>query len=103
MTVEKTGLDVRCDNEFNTVGAGCVFSWYKPTYAMNDKKFPAATAHIWLLRNKTNAKYGVKGGEPLTYLSDDVLVPGSSKSVYDHNRDTICPIPPSTCAARMRH
>jgi hypothetical protein len=97
MTVEKSGLDVRCDNEFNTVGAGCVFSWYKPTYALNHKKFPAAAAHIWLIRNKTGAKYGVKGGEPLTFLSDDVLVPDpptSSKSLYDYNRDTICPDPP---------
>ncbi|MFE3476532.1 hypothetical protein ACFXOI_33875 [Streptomyces bacillaris] len=97
MTVEKSGLDVRCDNEFNTVGAGCVFSWYKPTYAINHKKFPAASAHIWLIRNKTNAKYGVHGGEPLTFLSDDVLVPDpptSTKSIYEHNRDTICPDAP---------
>ncbi|WP_437093381.1 hypothetical protein [Streptomyces sp. enrichment culture] len=93
MTVEKTGLDVRCDVEVKTT-PGCVFSWYKPTYAINHKKFPAAAAHIWLVQNKLPGGFGLKGKRPLTFLSADVLVPSppdSTKTLEDHNRGTICP------------
>jgi hypothetical protein len=91
--VEKQELDVRCDVEVGTT-PGCVFSRYKPTYVMNSKKFPAAAAHAWLIQNKLPGHYGLRGNTPLTFLADDVLVPDpptSTKSLVDHNRDTICP------------
>ncbi|WP_405772925.1 hypothetical protein [Streptomyces sp. NBC_01538] len=91
--VEKEELDVRCDVEVGTT-PGCVFSRYKPTYVMNSKKFPAAAAHAWLIQNKLPGHYGLRGNTPLTFLADDVLVPDpptSTKSLVDHNRDTICP------------
>ncbi|MEU0103566.1 hypothetical protein [Streptomyces sp. NPDC006267] len=91
---EKPELDVRCDKEVLPVTPGCVFSWYKPTYKMNHKKFPAASAHAWLVQNNLPGNFGLRGkGEPLKYLSQDVLVPGdpTDKSIVDHNRDTVCP------------
>ncbi|WP_367046149.1 hypothetical protein [Streptomyces sp. Je 1-332] len=93
-TIEKSPFDIRCDVEVKTA-AGCVFSWYKPTYVMNSKKFPAAAAHAWLVQKMLPGHYGLRGtGDPLTFLSDDVLVPDpptSNKSIVDHNRDKICP------------
>ena len=91
--IEKVELDVRCDVEVGTT-PGCVFSHYKPTYVMNSKKFPAAAAHAWLVQNKLPGHYGLRGNNPLTFLADDVLIPDpptSTKSIVDHNRDTICP------------
>ncbi|MEU9879775.1 hypothetical protein [Streptomyces phaeochromogenes] len=91
--VEKTELDVRCDVEVGTT-PGCVFGHYKATYVMDNKKFPAAAAHAWLIQNKLPGHYGLRGNTPLTFLADDVLVPDpptSTKSLVDHNRDTICP------------
>ncbi|MEV0928820.1 hypothetical protein AB0I99_27545 [Streptomyces spongiicola] len=94
--VEKGELTIRCDDEVGTK-PGCVFSWYKPTYGINHKKFPAASAHIWLIQNRLPGGYGLRGRTPLEFLSDDVLVPvpaTSTKPLYEHNRDTICPDKP---------
>lgn len=90
--VEKEELDVRCDVEVKTT-AGCIFSHYKPTYVMNEKKFPAAAAHAWLYQNKLPDHYGLRSaGKPLTYLGADVLKPGTEgKKMSDANRDVICP------------
>ncbi|MGW6393636.1 golvesin C-terminal-like domain-containing protein [Streptomyces sp. NPDC055103] len=91
--VEKSELDIRCDIEVKAT-PGCVFSRYKPTYSINAKKFPAVSAHIWLMQNKLPGGYGLRGKEPLTFLSNDVYVPNpptSTKTLVDHNRDTICP------------
>ncbi|WP_239079426.1 hypothetical protein [Streptomyces sp. SID7909] len=93
MTAEKSELDVRCDRDVKAT-PGCVFSAYKPTYVMNEKKFPAAAAHAWLIQNKLPGHYGLRGNNPLTFLTDDVLVPDpptSKKSIVSHNRDVICP------------
>ncbi|MEV5952500.1 Tat pathway signal protein [Streptomyces sp. NPDC051987] len=90
-TVEKDDLNVRCDVEVKAT-PGCVFSWYKPTYEINEKKFPAAAAHIWLVQHQLPGHYGLRGvGEPLTYLGGDVLVPGGNQAISDYNRDVICP------------
>ena len=72
--VEKTELDVRCDVEVGTT-PGCVFGHYKATYVMDNKKFPAAAAHAWLIKNNCPGHYGLRGNTPLTFLADDVLVP----------------------------
>ncbi|MFD9012012.1 hypothetical protein [Streptomyces sp. NPDC059552] len=61
---------------------------------MNHKRFPAAAAHAWLAQNKLPGQYGLRGGTPLTFLTEDVLMPeptNSNKSLVAHNRDTICP------------
>ncbi|MFD7342626.1 Tat pathway signal protein [Streptomyces violascens] len=89
---QKGELDVRCDVEVKTT-PGCVFSRYKPTYRMDEKKFPAAAAHAWLIQNKLPGHYGLRGtGTPLTFLSNDVLVPpNSNKPIFEYNRDQICP------------
>lgn len=62
---------------------------------MNEKKFPpAAAAHAWMIQNKLPGHYGLRGNNPLTFLTDDILVPDpptSTKSIVDHNRDVICP------------
>ncbi|MFJ4633397.1 Tat pathway signal protein [Streptomyces sp. NPDC088847] len=91
-TVEKDALNVRCDVEVKDT-PGCVFSWYKPTYTLNEKKFPAAAAHAWLVQHMLPGHYGLKGqGEPLNFLSEDVLAPGKNYSIIDYNRDVvICP------------
>ncbi|MEV7392871.1 Tat pathway signal protein [Streptomyces sp. NPDC091215] len=91
-TVEEDALNVRCDVEVK-VTPGCVFSWHKPTYTLNEKKFPAAAAHAWLVQHMLPGHYGLKGqGEPLNFLSDDVLAPGKNYSIIDYNRDVvICP------------
>ncbi|MEV4876066.1 hypothetical protein [Streptomyces cyaneofuscatus] len=95
--VEKPELTIRCDKEVLPVTPGCVFSWYKPTYVIDHKKFPAASAHIWMVQNKLPGKIGVRGHMPMTFLADDVLVPQpptSNKPIFEHNRDTICPDAP---------
>jgi hypothetical protein len=91
--IEKDELTIRCDNTVLPVTPGCVFSWYKPTYTMNSKKFPAAAAHAWLMQNKLPTHFGLKGqGDPLNYLGPDVLKPGTvNTKMSDANRDVICP------------
>ncbi|MFG3101156.1 hypothetical protein ACGFZL_11655 [Streptomyces sp. NPDC048182] len=93
LTAEKVELDVRCDRDVKAT-PGCVFSHYRPTYVMNEKKFPAAAAHAWLVQNKLPGHYGLRGETPLTFLTDDVLVPDpptSKQSIVDYNRGVICP------------
>ncbi|MBD0708611.1 MULTISPECIES: hypothetical protein [unclassified Streptomyces] len=89
---ERPELNVRCDVEAKAT-PGCVFLSYRPELRINEKKFPAAAAHIWLMQEKIPGGYGRKGKEPLTYLTKDVLVPlpNSTKPLPDHNRDVICP------------
>ncbi|MEV0413680.1 hypothetical protein AB0I68_23445 [Streptomyces sp. NPDC050448] len=93
LTAQKSELDVRCDVDVSTT-PGCVFKSYIPGYVMNHKKFPAAAAHAWLAQNKLPGKYGLRGGTPLTFLTDDIYVPvpsDSNKKLVTHNRETICP------------
>ncbi|MEU5372830.1 hypothetical protein ABZ362_28355 [Streptomyces sp. NPDC005951] len=90
LTAEKNELTVRCDNTVVNAGTGCVFSWYKPTYVMNSKKFPGAAAHIALMWKKTNITYGRYGGKPLKYLGDRLANDGSGKTQKDRNRAKIC-------------
>ncbi|MFF5767596.1 hypothetical protein ACFY8F_34370 [Streptomyces tanashiensis] len=93
LEVEKGDLDVRCDVEVKTT-PGCVFSRFRPTYSINTKKFPAVAAHIYLMQTKLPGGYGLKGKEPLTFLSNDVYLPDpptSNKTLVSYNRDTVCP------------
>ncbi|NUT26514.1 MAG: hypothetical protein HOV84_11420 [Streptomyces sp.] len=91
LEVEKSKLDIRCDNEVPNAGTGCVFSGYDPTYVMNSKKFPGAAAHIDMMWRKTNLDWGNRnGGKPLTYLGNKMSVDGSGKIQSDRNRQLIC-------------
>ncbi|MFI9772684.1 hypothetical protein ACIHJG_38465 [Streptomyces sp. NPDC052415] len=90
-TAEKDNLTIRCDTVVTTAG-GCVFSWYKPTYVMNSKKFPGAAAHIALMWKKTNVDWGnSNGGKPLTYLAQKLSPTSTSgETQADENRRFIC-------------
>ncbi|MDT9691465.1 hypothetical protein Q5762_24610 [Streptomyces sp. P9(2023)] len=91
LTAEKDELTIRCDNVVVNAGTGCVFSYYKPTYVLNSKKFPGAAAHIAFMWKKTKITYGNKnGGKPLTYLADKLADDGSGKPQKDRNRAKIC-------------
>ncbi|WP_435207955.1 hypothetical protein [Streptomyces sp. bgisy034] len=91
LEVEKSKLDIRCDNEVPNAGTGCVFSGYDPTYVMNSRKFPGAAAHIDMMWRKTNIDWGNRnGGKPLTYLANKMSVDGSGKIQSDRNRQLIC-------------
>ncbi|WLW52098.1 hypothetical protein [Streptomyces sp. YU58] len=91
LEVEKSKLDIRCDNEVPNAGTGCVFSGYDPTYVMNSQKFPGAAAHIDMMWRKTNVDWGNRnGGKPLTYLGNKMSVDGSGKIQSDRNRQVIC-------------
>ncbi|MBX9394252.1 Tat pathway signal protein [Streptomyces sp. TRM72054] len=79
-----TDLDtVRCDTVV-TVGGGCVFPDYAPTYTFNGAKYPQAAAHAWLIQTFSPKHPGSKAtGQPLYYLSDT--------SQRDKNRSRMCP------------
>ncbi|KOG33059.1 Tat pathway signal protein [Streptomyces resistomycificus] len=83
-TSRATDLDtVRCDTVV-TVGGGCVFSNYAPTYTFNGAKYPQAAAHAWLIQTFSPKHPGSKvTGQPLYYLSDT--------SQRDRNRGRMCP------------
>ncbi|MER6290908.1 Tat pathway signal protein [Streptomyces sviceus] len=83
-TSRATDLDtVRCDTVV-TVGGGCVFSNYAPTYTFNGAKYPQAAAHAWLIQTFSPKHPGSKAtGQPLYYLSDT--------SQRDKNRGRMCP------------
>ncbi|MFF7051720.1 Tat pathway signal protein [Streptomyces griseorubiginosus] len=83
-TSRATDLDtVRCDTVV-TVGGGCVFSNYAPTYTFNGAKYPQAAAHAWLIQTFSPNHPGSKAtGQPLYYLSDT--------SQRDKNRGRMCP------------
>ncbi|MFK0223907.1 hypothetical protein ACIQWN_37730 [Streptomyces vinaceus] len=91
--VEKDELTIRCDNEVLPVTPGCVFSWIKPTFTMNSKKFPAAATHALMMQKKLPGHYGLKGqGDPLTYIGANVTAPvAGSPKMSDTNRKVICP------------
>ncbi|WP_405932239.1 hypothetical protein [Streptomyces sp. NBC_00827] len=75
---------LRCDRTVTTK-PGCVFEYYKPTFVMNAKKYPAAAAHAWLVQTRNDKHFGRKdGGTPLTYMN---------RNDYDsqESRDVICP------------
>lgn len=79
---------LRCDRTVTTT-PGCVFEYYKPTYVMNAKKFPAAAAHAWLVQTRNDKHFGRKnGGTPLTYMNRDDWTTKDS-------RDVICPDTPA--------
>ncbi|UQA95683.1 golvesin C-terminal-like domain-containing protein [Streptomyces halobius] len=91
LEVEKSQLDIRCDNQVINAGTGCVFSGYKPTYVMNSKKFRGAAAHIALMWDKTKIVYGKRSsGKPLKYLADKMSDDGSGKTQHKRNRQKIC-------------
>ncbi|MGW0419784.1 golvesin C-terminal-like domain-containing protein [Streptomyces sp. NPDC003015] len=83
-TSRATDLDtVRCDTVV-TVGGGCVFSNYAPTYTFNGAKYPQAAAHAWLIQTFSPKHPGSKAtGQPLYYLSDT--------SQRNKNRGRMCP------------
>ncbi|MBT2364050.1 hypothetical protein J7E88_01550 [Streptomyces sp. ISL-10] len=88
--VEKSELTIRCDNIVVNAGAGCVFSWYKPTYVMNSKMYPGAASHIRLMWDKTKITWGNRnGGKPLKYLGKKTVI-GGTKLQSTRNREIIC-------------
>lgn len=79
---------LRCDRTVTT-NPGCVFEYYKPTYVMNAKQFPAAAAHAWLVQTRNNKHFGRKnGGTSLTYMNRDDWTTTDSRNV-------ICPPTPA--------
>ncbi|MFC8640493.1 hypothetical protein ACFUC2_07005 [[Kitasatospora] papulosa] len=89
--VEKSKLDIRCDNSITNAGTGCVFPGYTPTYVMNSKKFPGAAAHIDLMWRKTKINWGNhNGGKPLTYLGNKMATDDPTKTQQARNRQLIC-------------
>ncbi|MEU0112828.1 hypothetical protein ABZ137_03660 [Streptomyces bobili] len=79
---------MRCDTVVSAT-PGCVFEYYKPTYVMNAKKFPAAAAHAWLVQTRNDKHFGRKnGGTPLTYMNRNDWTTTDS-------RDVICPPTPA--------
>ncbi|MFG3213820.1 golvesin C-terminal-like domain-containing protein [Streptomyces tendae] len=78
---------LRCDRTV-TANPGCVFEYYKPTYVMNAKRFPAAAAHAWLVQTRNDKHFGRKdGGTALTYMNRDDWTSTDSRKV-------ICPQSP---------
>ncbi|MEV2217360.1 Tat pathway signal protein, partial [Streptomyces sp. NPDC050997] len=79
---------LRCDRVV-TANPGCVFEYYKPTYVLNAKKFPAAAAHAWLVQTRNGKHFGRRGGgTPLTYMNRDDWT-------SDDSRNVVCPDSPA--------
>ncbi|WP_328641831.1 hypothetical protein [Streptomyces canus] len=75
---------VTCDAAVTVPNStGCVFGKHIPTFETNTKRYPAAAAYYWVLREKLADHPGSKKyGKPMHRLMDKVQ--------QDHNRDTIC-------------
>ncbi|GGY14057.1 hypothetical protein GCM10010358_77820 [Streptomyces minutiscleroticus] len=79
---------LRCDRVVTTK-PGCVLEYYKPTYVMNAKKFPAAAAHAWLVQTRNDKHFGRRdGGTALTYMNRDDWT-------SEESRKRICPDSPA--------
>ncbi|MGI5375219.1 hypothetical protein ACQEV2_13420 [Streptomyces sp. CA-251387] len=75
---------VTCDNSVAVNNStGCVLGKHIPTFETNTKRYPAAAAYYWVLREKLADHPGSKKhGKPMHRLMD--------KDQQKHNRDTIC-------------
>jgi len=74
---------IRCDSIIGTNSTGCVFKKHIPTFVLNDKRYPAAAAYYWVLREKLASHPGSKKhNTPMHRLLDPVQ---SGK-----NRDKVC-------------
>ncbi|MFI0372646.1 hypothetical protein ACH35V_32695 [Actinomadura sp. 1N219] len=87
MAVDAT---IRCDT-ISSAKAGCVFPRYTPTWTFNTKKFPVATAHAWLIRDKLPSHPGSKQhNKPMLFLPTPKPGDTTSPNPAD-NRKVICP------------
>ncbi|MFF4351657.1 hypothetical protein [Streptomyces sp. NPDC001530] len=75
---------VECDNSVAVPNStGCIFAKNVPTWQTNTKRYPAAAAYYWVLREKLQDHPGSKKyNKPMHRMTDKVQ--------QDHNRDTIC-------------
>ncbi|MER6369969.1 hypothetical protein ABT255_16580 [Streptomyces mirabilis] len=76
--------EVECDNSVAvTNSTGCVFAKNTPTWQTNTKRYPAAAAYYWVLREKLADHPGSKKyNKPMHRMTDKVQ--------QEHNRNTIC-------------
>ncbi|WP_374227475.1 DNRLRE domain-containing protein [Streptomyces sp. AC627_RSS907] len=80
-------LKTRCDKVYGT--GGCTIPEYKPGYAMNSKKFPAAAAHAWLIQNRLQPEFfGQTPVTPLHYMPPKTR--NSANRSETANRYQIC-------------
>ncbi|MER6998191.1 hypothetical protein [Streptomyces sp. NPDC000410] len=74
---------VRCDSIIGTNSTGCVFEKHIPTFTTNTKRYPAAAAYYWIMREKLSWHPGSKAHKtPMHREADSV--------VSDKSRQTIC-------------
>ncbi|WP_328668406.1 hypothetical protein [Streptomyces sp. NBC_00328] len=75
---------VECDNSVAVPNStGCIFAKNVPTWQTNTKRYPAAAAYYWVLREKLEDHPGSKKyNKPMHRMTDQVQ--------QRHNRDTIC-------------
>ncbi|MGW5420015.1 hypothetical protein [Streptomyces sp. NPDC003943] len=75
--------EIRCDSLFPKNSEGCVFPKYTPTLSIPTKKYPAAAAYYWLIREKLAGHPGsTKYNKPLHKEGVD--------TVADRNRAVVC-------------
>ncbi|MCX5083992.1 hypothetical protein ACFC18_40195 [Streptomyces sp. NPDC056121] len=75
---------IRCDTTAAGAGTGCVFVNSAPTFELNSKAFPQATAHAWLIQTYNPTHPGSEAErKPLYYMGDE--------SQNGRSRDRICP------------
>ncbi|MCC5475632.1 golvesin C-terminal-like domain-containing protein [Streptomyces barringtoniae] len=76
---------IRCDNSVTVPNStGCIFYKHIPTYTVNDRKYPAAAAYYWLLREELPSHPGSE--EHKTPLHREI-----DQRVRDKNRGVVCP------------
>ncbi|WNI22745.1 hypothetical protein [Streptomyces sp. ITFR-16] len=75
---------VRCDNGVVIKNStGCVFAKHIPVWQTNTKRYPAAAAYYWLLREELASHPGSQARKsPMHRLTDT--------AAQAHNRDTVC-------------
>ncbi|MFE5326247.1 DNRLRE domain-containing protein [Embleya sp. NPDC056575] len=85
-------LSVRCDKvAANGAQSGCVMPQYYPQYKFNTAKFPAASAHVWLIQNKSKAvESGKSLDEPLRYLPPKARN-ATGHETGDNREKVMCP------------
>ncbi|MFE2692508.1 NucA/NucB deoxyribonuclease domain-containing protein [Streptomyces mirabilis] len=76
--------EVECDNSVAVANStGCVFAKNTPTWQTNTKRYPAAAAYYWVMREKLADHPGSKKyNKPMHRMTDKVQ--------QEHNRTTIC-------------
>ncbi|WP_329364774.1 hypothetical protein [Streptomyces sp. NBC_01483] len=76
--------EVECDNSVAVANStGGVFAKNTPTWQTNTKRYPAAAAYYWVLREKLADHPGSKKyNKPMHRMTDKVQ--------QEHNRNTIC-------------